>query len=133
MMMLINIITPLNKFMRKIKKPKTIAKKIVDLMLDKKASDIKIIYVEKLTSLTDIFVICSSDSSPQSRAITNHITDELTKHDLKPWHIEGYQHLKWVLIDYVNIVVHIFDKEARDYYNFENLWSDGKIESIKEK
>ena len=118
--------------MQKIKKPQTIAKKIVNLMLDKKASDIKIIYVEKLTSLTDVFVICSSDSSPQSRAITNHITDELTKHDLKPWHIEGYQHLKWVLIDYVNIVVHIFDKEARDYYNFENLWADGKIESIKE-
>ena len=132
MMMSINIITLLNKFMRKITKPKTIAKKIVDLMLDKKASDIKIIYVDKLTSLTDVFVICTSDSSPKARAITNHITDELKKHDLKPWHIEGYQHLKWVLIDYVNIVVHIFDKEARDYYNFESLWSDGKIESIKE-
>ena len=131
-MILINIITLLNKFMRKIKKPKTIAKKIVDLMLDKKASNVKIIYVEKLTSLTDVFVICSSDSSPQTRAITNHITDELRKHDLKPWHIEGYQHLKWVLIDYVNIVVHVFDKESRDYYNFESLWSDGKIESIKE-
>ena len=84
-----SIIILLNKFMPKIKKPKTIAKKIADLMLDKKASDIKIIYVEKLTSLTDIFVICSSDSSPQSRAITNHITDELRKHDLKPLHIEG--------------------------------------------
>ena len=94
--------------MRKIKNPKTIAKKIVELMLDKKASNIKIIYVDKLTSLTDVFIICSSDSSPQARALTNHIKDGMIKYDMKPWHIEGYQHLKWVLIDYVNIVVHIF-------------------------
>ena len=113
-------------------KSKELAKKMVELMLDKKAFDIKVMHVEKLTSLSDIFIICSSDSAPQSRAIANHLKDELSKINIKPLHIEGYQHLKWVLIDYINIVVHIFDKEARDYYNFESLWSDGKIESIKE-
>ena len=116
----------------KIANTKKIAKIISELMLDKKAYDIKIIYVNKLTSLTDIFIICTSDSPPQSRAITNHIKDELVKYNLKPWHIEGYQHLKWILIDYVNIVVHIFDKESRKFYNFERLWADAKIEEINE-
>lgn len=101
-------------------------------MLDKKAFDIKIIYVDKLTSLTDVYVLCSSDSSPQSRAITNHIKDEMLNYNLKPWHIEGYENQKWILIDYVNVVIHIFDKEAREYYNFERLWADGKIVEISE-
>ena len=117
---------------KKITDIKKIATLITELMLDKKAFDIKIIYVDKLTSLTDIFIVCSSDSAPQSRAITNHIKDELLKIKLKPWHVEGYQHLKWVLIDYINIVIHIFDKEARDYYKFERLWADGKTISIKD-
>ena len=117
---------------KKITDIKKIATLITELMLDKKAFDIKIIYVDKLTSLTDIFIVCSSDSAPQSRAITNHIKDELLKIKLKPWHVEGYQHLKWVLIDYINIVIHIFDKEARDYYKFERLWADGKTISIRD-
>ena len=117
---------------KKITDIKKIATLITELMLDKKAFDIKIIYVDKLTSLTDIFIVCSSDSAPQSRAITNHIKDELLKIKLKPWHVEGYQHLKWVLMDYINIVIHIFDKEARDYYKFERLWADGKTISIKD-
>ena len=115
---------------KKIKETEDIAKKITELMLDKKAFDIKVIYVNKLTSLTDVFIICSSDSAPQSRAITNHIKDELVKLKLKPWHTEGYENSRWVLIDYINIVIHIFDKEMRDYYNFERLWADGKIVSI---
>ena len=81
---------------------------------------------------TDIFIICTSDSAPQSKAITNHINESLMQLGLKPWHIEGYQHLKWILIDFVNIVVHIFDKESREYYYFERLWADGKIVSIND-
>ena len=50
-------------------------------------------------------MICTSDSTPQSKAITNHIKDGLIKYDLKPWHIEGYEHMKWILIDYINIVI----------------------------
>ena len=111
-------------------KSKEIAKKMVELMLDKKAFDIKVMHVEKLTSLSDIFIICSSDSAPQSRAIANHLKDELSKINIKPLHIEGYQHLKWVLMDYINIVVHIFDKQTRQYYNFERLWADAKIDTI---
>ena len=102
---------------------------IVECALDKKAEDLVVLDVKHLTSFTDHFIICSANTEPQIKAICDNIRKG-TPH--KPWHIEGYQHLRWVLIDYVNVVIHIFDKEARDYYNFESLWSDGKIESIKE-
>ena len=85
-----------------------------------------------MTSLTDAFIICTSDSDPQTRAITNHIKDTLAKEGIKAWHTEGYQHLKWVLIDYVNIVINIFNKESREFYNIERLWADAKIELIEE-
>jgi len=111
---------------------KALIKSIIKSMLDKKASDIKILYVDKLTSLTDVFIICTSNSGPQSKAITNHIKNELEKKKVKPAHIEGYQQLKWVLMDYISITINIFDQEYRDYYNIERLWADAKIEIIKE-
>ena len=106
-------------------------KKISNLMLDKKALDIKIIDVRKLTSLTDFFVICSSESEPQTRAITDNIYKHMKKTGIKAWHIEGYENLDWVLLDYINIVVHIFSKKSRSYYDLERLWADGKITTIK--
>ena len=110
---------------------KSISKLVVDLMLEKKATNIKLIYVQKLTTLTDIFIICTSDSDPQSKAITNHIRDNLAKINIKPDHIEGFQFLKWVLMDYINVTINIFNKEYREYYNFERLWADAKIVSIE--
>jgi len=109
----------------------TTAKKISQLMLDKKATSIDIIDVRKITSLTDFFVVCTSESEPQSKAIHNHIKDELTKFGLKPWHSEGFENLKWVLLDYVDIVVHVFSKETREYYEFERLWADAKITRVE--
>ena len=109
----------------------TIAKKISQLMIDKKATSIDIIDVRKITSLTDFFVVCTSESEPQSKAIHNHIKDELTKIGLKPWHSEGFENLKWVLLDYVDIVVHVFSKETREYYEFERLWADAKITRVE--
>ena len=104
------------------------------LMLDKKASDIKIVMVKGLTSLTDYFINCSSDSEPQTKAIKNHIFDTLAeKYKIKPAHIEGYQELHWVLIDYIDIVINIFNKEKREFYNIERLWADAKIKIVKEK
>ena len=111
---------------------KKIVDKISQLMLDKKAVDIKIINVKGLTSLTDYFINCSSGSDPQTKAIKNHIEENLTKkYNIKPMHVEGYEGLKWILMDYINIVVNIFSNEERKYYNIERLWADGKIKSIK--
>ena len=102
-------------------------------MLDKKAKDIKIINVKKITTLTDYFIVCTSDSTPQTKAIMNHVKDEIFEtYNIKPLHIEGNEPLNWVLIDYVHIVVNIFDKKAREFYNIERLWADAKITVIKE-
>jgi len=110
-----------------------LSKTITQLMLDKKATEIQIINVSKLTSLTDYFIICSSDSEPKTKAIMNHIKDKIhEKYDVKPLHLEGIENLEWVLLDYVSIVVNIFSKEKREYYNIERLWADAKITSIKE-
>ena len=109
------------------------AQRISELMLEKKALDVTIIDVRKITTLTDFFVLCTSESQPQSRAITNHIHEEMKKEEMRAWHIEGFQKLDWVLVDFVNIVVHIFSKEAREYYEFERLWADGKITRVKDK
>jgi len=111
---------------------KNIASKIADLMIDKKALDIQILDVRKITTLTDFFVICTSESQPQSRAICNHIEDEMLKSGIKPWHKEGYEQLDWVLIDFVNIVAQIFNSESRKYYDFERLWADAKITKLGE-
>ena len=109
------------------------ARRISELMLEKKALDVTIIDVRKITTLTDFFVLCTSESQPQTRAITDHIHQEMKKEAMKAWHIEGYQQLDWVLVDFVNIVAHVFSKDAREYYEFERLWADGKITRIKDK
>ena len=111
---------------------KTLTNKIIDCLLEKKAIEINVIDVKKLTSLTDTFIVCSSDSEPQTKAIMNHITDSLSKDKIKPLHVEGHENLKWVLIDYADIVINIFDKETREYYSIERLWADAKIKKIKE-
>ena len=115
-----------------INNPNKLAKLISTYMLEKKAYNIKIIHVGKITTLTDIFILCTSDSDAQSRAITNNIKDNLEQNNVKPFNIEGYQHLKWVLMDYVNVTINIFPKKEREYYNIERLWSDAEIEIVEE-
>ncbi len=109
------------------------AQRISELMLEKKAVDIIMIDVRKITTLTDFFVVCTSESEPQTRAITDHINQKMKEEGVKSWHIEGYEHLDWVLIDFVHIVVHIFSKETREFYEFERLWADGKVTHVKDE
>lgn len=113
-------------------RPKTLAKKVAQLALDKKAEDIVIMDVRKLTSITDFFVVCSAESSVQLKAIVDHIVEELEKKGIKAWHVEGYTNLTWVLIDYVDVVVHAFLKPAREFYGLERFWGDAKFEYITE-
>ena len=106
------------------------AKQVAELMLEKKALNVKIIDVRKITTLTDFFIICTSESQPQTRAIADHIQQSMKKKDIYVWHVEGYEYLDWVLLDFINIVVHVFNIETREYYSLERLWADGKIISI---
>ena len=109
------------------------AQRISELMLEKKAIDIIIIDVREITTLTDFFVVCTSESEPQTRAITDHINQTMKKEGTQSWHIEGYEHLDWVLVDFVNIIVNIFSKDKREYYEFERLWADGTITKVQDK
>ena len=111
--------------------PDKITKEITRLMIDKKALDITLIDVRKVTPLTDYFIVCSSESDPQTRAIFNHIKDGLAKKNIKPWKTEGYEYLQWVVMDYIDFVIHILNKETRAYYDFERLWADANIIKIK--
>ena len=103
-----------------------LANEIAKFALDKKAENVISINVKKLTSFTDQFVICSADTDIQVKAIADSIKRS-TNH--KPVRVEGYEQLNWVLLDYIDVIVHVFKTTERNYYNIEKLWSDApKIE-----
>ncbi|MBE2280563.1 MAG: ribosome silencing factor [Ignavibacteriaceae bacterium] len=106
---------------------------ICSFIFEKKGYDIKTLDVRNLTTMTDYFIICSADSDPQLRAIADHIDTELKERGIKVWHKEGMQSLNWVLIDLVDVVVHIFKPESRNFYGLERLWGDAVITEIKDK
>ncbi|MGH7450100.1 MAG: arginine--tRNA ligase [bacterium] len=110
-----------------------LAHRTAELALEKKATDIKIFDVSRLTSIADFFVICTGSVDSHVRAISEHIVDELKKEDIRPWHIEGRERCQWVLIDFVDVVVHVFQPETRDYYGLERLWGDAAIEEIRDE
>lgn len=107
---------------------------ITEAMLDRKAEDITVLDVHELTTLTDKFVVCHASTDVQIKAIANNITKE-TKDELgeKAWREEGLESRRWVILDYVNVVVHIFKKELRDYYALERMWNDAPVRKIKDE
>ncbi len=102
---------------------------ILDSVDDKKAEGITSIDLTKITeAISDYFIICHADNMPQVRAIAENVMYRVkTEMNELPLHKEGLQNLEWILIDYFDIVVHIFYKEKREFYNIEELWSDGII------
>jgi ribosome-associated protein len=97
-----------------------------------KGNDIDILDLRAIdNTVCDYFVICNGTSNTQVNAIV-HSIQKIVSRDLKdkPWHVEGTENGEWVLMDYVNIVVHVFQKHVREYYNIESLWGDAKITSI---
>jgi len=100
-----------------------------------KGNDIYILDLRAIdNSACDYFVICNGNSNTQVTAIVNSVQKTVSKEIKdKPWHVEGMENAEWVLMDYVNIVVHVFQKNIREYYNIESLWGDAKITSIENK
>ncbi len=90
----------------------------------KKAQNIIILDISKLTSVTEYFVICTGINERQLYTIADEIEKELKKLSIKKYGIEGYREAKWILIDYGDVIVHLFDKEMRSYYDLELLWGD---------
>ncbi len=105
-----------------------LVKHILHGIREKKGFDIAILAVGKLKNMvTDYFVICSGNTDRQTQAIADSIQDEVQLAvGEKPWHVEGQQHGEWILLDYVNVVVHLFVPKARGYYGLEELWGDAE-------
>ena len=93
---------------------------------DKKASDVVILDITKIASFANYFLLCTGDSSRQMQAIADEVEKRLREAGIRPSHVEGYQNSEWILMDYADLVVHIFSKNARSYYDLERLWRDGK-------
>jgi ribosome-associated protein len=105
---------------------------VAEFALSKKAYDVLLLDVRSLTSTADFFVLCSADSDTQVRAIADAVETGSEAIGMKVWHTEGLHASTWVILDYVDVVVHVFHHEARTYYNLERLWRDAKTSSIED-
>lgn len=112
--------------------PESLAGFLAKLILKKKGEDIKVLDLREITPVADFFIICTASSNIHAKAIADNLIVESKKKDAKPWHNEGYGNLSWVLLDYVDVVVHIFLKETRRFYNLEGLWADAGITTIED-
>lgn len=110
----------------------TLARRVAALTLTKKAFDVALLDLRKLASVTDYFVICSADSENQIRAIVAAVEEGLEKQGVAAWNKE-LGSPNWVIMDFVDVVLHIFSKHARAYYNLEKLWGDAEIARIDDQ
>ena len=105
--------------------PNELTREIVKILDEKKAIDIVAIETEELTIVSDYFVIASGTSSTHVKSLADEVEYELSQKGIEPSHIEG-RATGWILLDYGSVIVHIFQKESRDYYNLERLWGDAQ-------
>ena len=112
---------------------KSVAAAAVDAFLEKKGRDVVVMDLRGISGVADYFVLCTGDSDVQIKALADAV-QELIRKDLneRPWHSEGYDHLQWVLLDYVDVVAHVFNGERRSFYDLERLWGDAPIETVAE-
>ncbi|MDD3940741.1 MAG: ribosome silencing factor [Candidatus Pacebacteria bacterium] len=102
------------------------AKAIEEALDSKKGEDIKIIKIDRKTAIADYFVLCSGSSTTHVQALAKELERLITERDLSPAHIEGRDNNSWILLDYSNVVVHIFSYEAREFYKLERLYTENE-------
>lgn len=103
---------------------KEIALEIVRILDSKKAGDIKVLHVEEKTVLTEYFVICTGNSNTQIRSLTGDVEEEMAKRNLHYCSEDGFDGGYWIVTDFGPVILHIFNRETREFYNLEKLWSD---------
>lgn len=109
--------------------PKELAENIIKILDSKKAEDITAIETTELTIVSDYFIIASGTSNTHAKSLAEDVEEEMTKLGVEPSHIEG-RATGWILLDYGSVLVHVFQKESREYYNLERLWADASIMDI---
>lgn len=112
-----------------------ISELVVQGMLEKKASDVVVLDLREIKhAVADYFIICSGNSDTQIEAISDSIEEQVLKQSAeKPWKKEGFQNKEWILIDYVDVVAHVFNQDKRAFYDLEDLWSDAKLTTIEDQ
>ena len=126
----LEVLTKRKKGIARLNKNSKIFKTIIKAIQEKKGEDIVSLDLRKIhEAVADFFVICQANNQPQIRAITDFVEEEVKKKCGElPFHYEGKQNMQWVIIDYVNIVVHIMMPEQRKFYKLEEMWSDAELE-----
>ena len=104
----------------------------VEAALGKKATEPVLLDMRRSTDVADFFLICSADADIHAGAITDAVVDALKPIGRRPWHVEGRESLSWVLVDFVDVVVHVFRPEARGYYALEEIWADAERVDLSE-
>ncbi len=110
-----------------IQQSRELAVTIADVITDTPAVDTRVIDIHELTTIADFFVICSGENERQLRAISRTLTDELGERDIHPLHIEGEPVSGWILLDFNDVMVHVFDEELRAFYNLEDRWAEAPV------
>lgn len=106
---------------------------VVDVALDKKAQDVVLLDVSEKSSYADYFLICSGRSDIQVKAIVNAIEHHFKDRKMLPLHVEGQSEARWVLLDYDELIIHVFHADTRQFYNLERLWGDVPRMTFKEE
>ena len=116
------------------RKSDVLAKAIIEAIKQHKGKEVVSLDLREIeTAICDFFIICHGTSNTHIASIAENVRKEISKQmKEKPWHTEGEANKEWVLMDYFNVVVHIFNKEKRDFYKLENLWADANIKYIEQ-
>ena len=104
--------------------PLEVAKAVEEFLDNKKGRDIKVLHVEDVSNIADYFVVCTATSNTHVKALAGEVEYQIERRDVNPYHIEGRDNNSWVVLDYCNVIVHIFNREARDFYNLEKLYEN---------
>ncbi len=106
---------------------------INEALLEKKAEHINVLDVRGITTLTDFFIVCNGGSESQIKALADNVSEKVKEATGEHvWRKEGLDSKKWVVLDYVDVVVHIFNRENREYYALEKMWNDAKVTTIED-
>lgn len=106
--------------------PLTLAKAIADRLDEKKGREVKVLAVGDKTSIADYFVLCTGNSSTHVKALAGEVEEHISKREIEPDNVEGRGNRSWIVLDYGNVIVHVFDREAREFYNLDKLYGDTK-------
>ncbi len=104
----------------------------IDALEDKKGKDIKVIDISNVSVMADYFIIASGTNRNQVQAMSNNVEEKLHEYQIHPRQIEGYQTANWILMDFNDVIVHIFNEEERLFYNLEKIWLDGTVIDAKD-